>query len=327
MPILAIHADWSIDARKRWMVRAYGRPGHWRVGTPEPVGDPATLLARLRADAADAAIAFGVDFPIGLPRAYAAAAGVSDFPSFLAGLAETPIFFDVCADLAEISLARPFYPRRPAAGMRRADHAAALGLPDASALSRSCDRATASRPAGAPLFWTLGANQTGKAAISAWRDLMLPAIAPAVRSGAAAAPPLLWPFAGDFRALLAPGRTVIAETYPAEALRQLGLRLDGSKRRQADRRTLAPTLGPRLARLGAQPDRALTAAIADGFGADAAGEDRLDCLLGLMSVLLVLAGERPDGTPADPVIRRVEGWVLGQTELPNPFPDRHDMRA
>ena len=314
--MLAVHADWSIDARKRWMVRAHGRPGHWRLGPPEPVGDPSSLLARLRADAGNDPVALGVDFPIGLPRAYAAAAGVDHFPTFLAGLAATEAFFEVCERLDQISLARPFYPRRPTAGMRRAAHAAALGLAGPAALSRACDRATATRPAGAPLFWTLGANQTGKAAISAWRELLLPAIATDT-------PPLLWPFAGDFRALLGPGRTVIAETYPAEALRQLGLRLPGSKRRQPDRRALAPALAARLATLSARPDPALRAAIDDGFGADPPGEDRLDCLLGLMSVLLVLAGQRPDTAPPDPAIRRIEGWVLGQTDLPT-SPHPHD---
>ena len=54
----------------------------------------------------------------------------------------------------------------------------------------------------------------------------------------------------------------------------------------------------------------------DGFGSDAAGEDRFDCVLGVLCVLNVLAGNRPDTAPADPWIRRWEGWVLGQTALP-----------
>jgi phosphatidate cytidylyltransferase len=44
--------------------------------------------------------------------------------------------------------------------------------------------------------------------------------------------------------------------------------------------------------------------------------DRFDSLLGLLCVLTVLAGERPDTVPADPWITRWEGWVLGQTALP-----------
>jgi len=308
---LAAHADWSVDPAKRWLALAHPAAAGWRLAVPVPVGPVETLLTRLRRAARGLPVAFGVDFPLGLPRAYAARRPEADFSAFLAGLRDRPGFFEVCATLAEISPDRPFYPARGVRGMTRAAHAAALGLPDVASLSRACDRATARRPAGAPLFWTLGANQTGKAAIAAWRDLLGPALA-------GAAPPRLWPFAGPFRALLAPGAIVLAETYPAEALRQLALRLAGSKRRQADRAALAPGLRAAMARLGARPDPALAAAIADGFGADAAGEDRFDCVLGVLAVLGVLTGARPDTAPPDPWIRGWEGWVLGQTDLPAP---------
>jgi hypothetical protein len=211
----------------------------------------------------------------------------------------------VCAGLEAVSAARPFYPLRGAAGMTRLAHAQALGLADAVALSRACDRATAERPAGAPVFWTLGANQSGKAAISAWRDMLLPALA-------GPHPPALWPFDGGLLDLLRPGRVVIAETYPAEAMRQLGLRMGGSKRRQADRAALAEPLEAAMAGLGACGELG----VGDGFGPDAAGEDRFDSVLGLLCVLQVLAGVRPDFVPKDPWVRRWEGWVLGQTALP-----------
>lgn len=275
----------------------------------QPVGDVATLLARLQTLAAGAPVALGVDFPLGLPRAYAAlhAGDAQDFPAFLRTL--PPGFLDVCDTLAELGPGRPFYPRRGLAGMTRLSHALALGLPGAAGLSRLCDRATSERPAGAPLFWTLGANQSGKAAISAWRDMLRPALA-------SPAPPALWPFDGALLQLLRPDRVVVTETYPAEALRQLGLRLPGSKRRQADRAALGPALRAAMAGLEAAPDPALHAWLDDGFGADAAGEDRLDCVLGLLCVLQVLAGRRTDAAPDDPWVQRWEGWVLGQTSLP-----------
>ena len=300
------HADWSVDPRKRWMavLRRDGR--RWRLAAPEKVGALETLFPRLLAGGG--AVALGVDLPLGLPRAYAAAhAREVDFPAFLRGLAGRPDFFRVCAELAEIGPARPFYPARGRAGMTRAAHEAALGL-GPGGLSRACDRATAERPAGAPLFWTLGANQTGKAALSAWRDLLLP--------GLAAHDLRLWPFAGAFRDLLAPGAVAIAETYPAEALRHLGLRLAGSKRRQADRAALAPAFLAAIAGLGVVAEPEARAAIAGGFGADAAGEDRFDCTLGALCVLNVVLGHRPDTAPDDPWLRRWEGWVLGQTALP-----------
>lgn len=118
------------------------------------------------------------------------------------------------------------------------------------------------------------------------------------------------------RDLAAPGAVAIAETYPAEALRHLCLKLSGSKRRQADRMALGPALRRVLEQLHASGDGMLDRIIATGFGGDTAGEDRFDCLIGLLGVINVLAGNRPDGAPDDGWIRRWEGWVLGQTALP-----------
>lgn len=303
---IVAHADWSVDSRKRWVAVARRDAGVWRLAAPVPVGEVATFLARLRDAATGGAVALGVDLPIGLPRAYAAALPERDFMHFLTTTATRPDFFRVCASLKEIGSGRPFYPARGVRGMTRAAHAEALGLGGPAGLSRACDRATEERPAGAPLFWTLGANQSGKAAIAAWQEMLLPQLAD-IR---------LWPFAGAYCGLLTPGALALAETYPAEALRQLGIRLKGSKRRQADRVTVADQLAGAMAALQVSPDPAMQQATADGFGADAAGEDRFDCTLGVLCVLNVLAGNRPDTAPADPWIRRWEGWVLGQTALP-----------
>ena len=254
-------------------------------------------------------MALGVDLPLGIPRHYARARPEAGFVDFLRGLSQGSSFFEVAATIAEVGPERPFYPQRGVRGMRQAPHALALGLAGPLGLRRACDYATIERPAGAPLFWTLGANQVGKAAVHAWREMLLPALADDL-------PLRIWPFEGPFRTLLAPGAIAIAETYPAEALRHLGLRLTGSKRRQADRLALAPPLLAAAAALHAQPDPAMVAAIAAGFDADGAGEDRFDSLLGLLCVLNVLAGERTDAAPDDPWIQSWEGWVLGQTALP-----------
>jgi hypothetical protein len=291
----------------------------WRLAAPLPVGDPATLLQRLRDP--HGAVLLGLDCPIGLPRGYAEAHGIAaDFPAFLRGLADRPAFFHVCVTLDEVGPDRPFYPARGVAGMTRAAHAAALGLESAQALNRAVDRATAERPAGAPPFWTLGANQSGKAALSAWRTMLVPALA----GGTALR---LWPFDGDLSGLFSPGMIVVAETYPAEALRHLGLRMGGSKRRRADRVALAAPLRAAMARLGAEPDAAMEAAVADGFGTDAAGEDCFDCTLGVLCALNVLAGNRPAFVPADNWVRHWEGWVLGQTALPAPVARVDSRRA
>jgi Protein of unknown function (DUF429) len=308
-PSLAAHADWSIDPRKRWITVARKATTGWCLTSPRVVGDVSTFLSRLTREAEGGAVALGVDCPIGLPRAYAATRPDPDFPAFLRGVGRLPDFFTVCATLDDIRPERPFYPAHGVAGMTRLSHALALGLADASALSRACDRATAERPAGAPVFWTLGANQSGKAAIAAWKHLILPALADRTRLR-------LWPFDGPFRSLLSPGSIALAETYPAEALRHLGIRLRGSKRRHADRCATAGMLMTAMDRQSATPDDAMRRAILEGFGSDASGEDRFDSVLGVLCVLNVLCGNRPDNVPPDPWIERWEGWVLGQTALP-----------
>ncbi|HEX3995918.1 MAG TPA: hypothetical protein VHX39_32515 [Acetobacteraceae bacterium] len=277
---------------------------------PRLVGDPAAFLDALRNEAGGAPVALGVDLPIGVPRTYAALRPEAGFMHFLETIRDWPDFFLVCEALSDIRPDRPFYPARGIKGMTRASHALALGLGGASGLSRLCDRATAERPPGAPPFWTLGANQSGKAAIAAWRDMLLPALA--LRDSRIR----LWPFEGAFRALLSPGVVAMAETYPAEALRHLGIKLRGSKRRQSDRAAVAGALLAAMARLEVVPEAGLVEAVTNGLGADPAGEDRFDCLLGVLCVINVLAGHRPDTAPDDPWLATWEGWVLGQTALP-----------
>jgi hypothetical protein len=290
------------------------------LAAPRPVGDVSTLLARLIQEAEGGAVALGADLPIGLPRAYAATRPEPDFPAFLRAVHGLKDFFNVATSLDEIRPDRPFYPSRGIAGMTRLSHALALGMTDATALSRDCDRATDERPAGAPLFWTLGANQSGKAAIAAWRHLILPAIANQSNLR-------LWPFEGPFRSLLSPGSVALAETYPAEALRHLGIKLRGSKRRHTDRCATAGPLMTAMDIQSATPDNAMRHTIQDGFGADPSGEDRFDSVLGALCMLNVLAGNRPDTTPEDPWIRQWEGWVLGQTALPKPRPNPAEPTA
>ncbi|KAA2214779.1 DUF429 domain-containing protein [Teichococcus oryzae] len=305
--MIAAHADWSVDHRKNWVTLAWRKDGGWLAAAPRPVGEPLALLADLLRDGEP--VAFGLDLPLGVPRGFAESRPEPDFPAFLRGLDAGDPFFTVNAGLDTVSALRPFYPARGVRGMTRAAHAAALGLAGAAALNRWCDLATAERPAGAPLFWTLGANQTGKAAIAAWRGWLCPAL----RAGA---PLRLWPFAGGLHGLLSPGTAVLAEVYPAEALRHLGLVLSGSKRARDTRQAAGPPLRIAMQRLGVRPDAALVRAVEDGFGTDAYGEDRFDSLLGLLCLIGVLEGARPDFVPDDPWVRRWEGWVLGQTALP-----------
>ena len=58
-------------------------------------------------------------------------------------------------------------------------------------------------------------------------------------------------------------------------------------------------------------DAALRAEMEDGFGAGPSGDDRFDAVVGLFGMLNVVLGLRPSGEPDDPVVRRIEGWMLG----------------
>lgn len=320
--MIAAHADWSAEPAKRWVALARREGAGWRMEAPCPAWPDAAFLRTLLVLAGGGAVALGVDLPVGLPRAFAPFAEADDFPDFLRRL-DRPgweRFFEVAPTLAEVSPRRPFYPARGVRGMTRASHAAALGFAAAGDLGRACDRATAERPAGAPPFWTLGANQSGKAAIAAWRGILLPALR-------RRADLKIWPFEGGFVELQAPGRIVLAETYPAEALRHLGLKLRGSKRSLAGRAGAMEGLAAAMRAAAVTPAPALVDAMAAAFGSDRAAEDRFDCVVGLMTVLAVLDGRRADFLPEEPMIRRWEGWVLGQHALPRERAPPSRLRA
>jgi hypothetical protein len=317
---LAAHADWSVSPGKRWITKAYRAHDRWVVAAPVPVGDATTLLARLLHEAAGAPVAFGGDFPLGLPRAYAAARGIANFDAWLRDLDSANPLFAVCDTMDQVSLERPFYPRAAPRGAGQMDQQAArLGLSrsqlrrtvDLKAQLKRSDGTIVTRPGGAPLFWTLGPNQCGKGALDAWKTCLIPAFAANVSVD-------LWPYAGSFAALLRSGRIVVAETYPAEAMMQLGLKLVGSKRDQVARAGLALKIHVCLATMNADSTPNLAAMIDAGFGPAASGEDQFDSLMGVLCMIRVIDGA-PDGVPDEPSIRTVEGWVLGQIRSDQPL--------
>ena len=304
LPALVGHADWSVDPGKRWLALATRQAGgRYHARAPQPVGPLESLWARLGDEAGGGHVLLGVDFPIGLPAAYAALAGISDFRAALEGFDDR--FYAVAERPEEIDLGKPFYPMRPG-GRRRQQLLDGLGLASWSDLLRRCDRRSPTRSAAGAIFWTQGAQQVGKAAITGWRDLL----APALRAGFDLA---LWPFQGKLDDLLTRHRIVVAETYPAEVYRHLGLDLRGGKRRPAVRRSNAAGLLAWATSAAFEPDPALVAGIEDGFGSDLCGEDRFDAVVGLFGMLGVVLGRRLSGEPDEPLVRQIEGWILGQT--------------
>jgi hypothetical protein len=314
MPVLVAHADWGSAAAKRWMtVAARGPNGRFGVAAPEPVGDPATLLARLAARRPAGPIFVGFDFPIGLPRLYAPLIDGGGFVGVLPllGRGIWSRFYDVAARPRDIGRFRPFYPQRP--GRAKLRHLlAGLGVADIGGIRRACDQATALRRAPAPLFWTMGAQQVGKAAIAGWREVLAPALADAALDVA------IWPFAGELSSLFRPGRIVIAETYPAEIYGHLGVRFArsppgarGGKRDRAARQANAGVLLRWAKAAGVRLMPALRGEIIDGFGTSSDGEDRFDSTVGVFGMLNIVLGHRDARVPDDPLVRRLEGWILG----------------
>jgi hypothetical protein len=313
MPIGGSHPE------KRWMARAVLRAdSRYAAYVSELVGEPETLVKRLVAQAGPrGCVLLGFDFPIGLPARYAECACIRDFLALLPqlGHGDWSEFYTVAERLDHISLRRPFYPqfsRRK--GEAHFSHLLdGLGL-EVSELRRRCEQARPGRRVASPLFWTVGGQQVGKAAISGWKDVL----GPALRSGLDVA---VWPFSGSLFKLFRPGRMVIAETYPAEFYTHLGVRFSASrrgeksgKRVQPDRAANAPVLlaWARAAHVRLAPT--LRAELQDGFGISADGEDRFDATVGLLGMLNVVLKCRPPGEPDNEVVHRMEGWILGQAE-------------
>lgn len=146
------------------------------------------------------------------------------------------------------------------------------------------------------------ANQVGKAAIIGWRDVF----APALRGES---PVSLWPFDGPLPSVLVPGSIVVAETYPSECYGWFSKEPVGSKRKTDNRKKFGISL------LGWSESRhvtltnCLTEDIQGGFPQ---GNDAFDAVVGLFGMLQVCLGQRGSGEPDEPVIREIEGWILGR---------------
>ncbi|MGO8534180.1 DUF429 domain-containing protein [Rhizobium ruizarguesonis] len=299
------HCDWSIDGKKRWMCAAVREGKGWVLSAPEPVGETKNLISRLRRrSGGDAAVLMGFDFPIGLPATYGRALGVADFRSVLRSFGDARFqrWFDVAEHRDEISIDRPFYPMRPG-GTQRRHLFDALGLTSEDLLRR-CERATADRGNACMLFWTLGGNQVGKAALTGWREIILPNLEELS----------LWPFDGTLDELMTPGATVVAETYPGDVYGQLGIprRPVWSKRQQDGRRSVASHLMRWLENSPDVDGRAVKSLISDGFGNGKDGEDRFDAAVGLLGMIEVVEGRRDEGASDAEDVKTWEGWILGQ---------------
>ena len=299
-----IHADWSTTAAKRWAVRASRDPIGWLVEAPRLVG-PLDRFVHDLLEGPQSTLA-GFDFPIGLPEAFGRKTEFRSFSEAIEqlGSGAWSRFYEVAETADDISRTRPFYPRVSSSTARQTHLLTALDAADINVLRRQCERATSDRRAACALFWTLGGNQVGKAAISGWREV----VQPARRAGA-----LLWPFEGELSSLAADGKLVVCETYPTEAYGHVGVRFrpGGSKQRQDDRREATSRLASRCEVHGVRLTADMADAIANGFGPRKDGEDPFDAAMGLFGMIEVVEGRRA-AIPARTDSPGWEGWILGQ---------------
>jgi hypothetical protein len=258
LPSWIAHADWGAAPAKRVVAIAELLGGEYILHAPRPVGGDGGLLERMHVGRP---ALLGFDFPIGVPRAYAELAGIEDFAGWVRGLDPSSEFFSVSDNVADVSVARPFFPTRivrKSPGIKR-EFRAALGLSESGTL-RLCDLAHCGRRAASDMFWALGPQAVRKATVTGWRDLVAPALAdPAARHA-------IWPFDGRVGELLARSDSVIVEAYPADAYLQLGLRMGSrgtAKTRREDRRADGPHRPPLQ---GARPSRRSLRSAVRGMG-------------------------------------------------------------
>lgn len=304
-----VHADWSTRPAGRWRaVASQSSRDVWTIDVAAPVGPPEAFLDRITRAAAGRPALLGVDLPIGAPAAWAAAAGVDEFLIALDrfGQGRWEQFYEPADSPAAISLERPFYPARSGkkGEMRQRHLLDALGVEDMNAFRRRCDFSSAGAAAATPLFWTIGAAQVGKAALHFWRNVL----APARRKDGVR----VWPFDGGLAELADPHRVAVAETYPAEAYGWFDLDISRPGRRKGDqaaRAAVAADLFAAARRLGVRFGLAAARQVEAGFPE---GDDAFDAMVGLLALIEVVSGARPEGAPDCATVRRIEGWILGR---------------
>jgi hypothetical protein len=305
-PELVVAADWSKDSKKRWMARAeLQEDGAYLVFPPEPVGDINSLRSRLSGVIPkEGRVLLGFDFPIGLPRQFAAKVKLTSFREALKGFrdGDWKAFYNISDSP---TLHQPFYPlpkKRGEKGFNQTKLATALGFSQLKLLLRQCDLGTKRRRDAECLFFTLGGRQVGAGAVIGWEYVLQPGLAE-IR---------LWPFDGPLDALLKNPGLVVAEIYPGEAYVHLGIRIGAgtglTKTSRDDRQSLATTILDIEKHAEIFFCEAAKSWVTWGFLA----EDDFDAMVGLLSMLLVVTGKRSDAIPDDEKVRTIEGWILGQ---------------
>jgi hypothetical protein len=199
-------------------------------------------------------------------------------------------FYSVCDEPEEISVYRPFYPDGGYTGRRKQDLYNGLGVSSLPPLLRECERGGAGRREACCLFWTLGGNQVGKAALIGWQHVLSPALSNGTRTR-------FWPFDGQLQSLFLAGTLVVAETYPAECYRWFDSLPVRSKGDIECRKKFGKKLLSWAEVNNILVDSRLEIEIRDGF--PTGHDDAFDAVVGLFGMLQVCFGQRHTGEPDD----------------------------
>jgi len=299
------HADWSISVKARWVAKARRTTSGWQIHAIEPVGMLNQFRHSMSEHGRDQRIWLGLDMPIGFARYWYDGANIADFKTLtdLLFTKDWREFSDVCETRDQISHRRPFYPKSSGikGSVKREHLVSALGLSDFTDLHRQCEFPTDKRNAACPSFWTLGANQVGKGMLHGLEHLVIPGY----RNGFH-----IWPFDGDLATCSAqPGVTLI-ETYPGEIYDWLGIS-ELTKSNQKSRASAIKHLCTYAPENGIEISPAVLADIQSGFGPEQGKDDAFDALVGVMGLIRIADGKRPEFLPDDPCIRKREGWIAG----------------
>lgn len=298
------HADWSVHPTKRWLCIATISPTEITIDAPSLVGDmasPDQLIATLiNRHGHHTRGVLGLDVCLGVPVAYAHAAGIDSFVELLHLLGQPPWhrWYDVAETVEEIFLHRPFYPLK--GGRKKMDDLVhALELPNRDALRRHCDYdPLTGKRWGAPLFWTMGAAQVGKASLHAWKHIVEPTLSsPSINA-------CLWPHQYE---QCHTAQVIITEAFPTAYYHPLNLQ-PGSKRQSTSYIQHIPSLKV-WSNTFPLPIR-FAPRIFESWQAAQMGEDAFDSLIGCLGMLDAWLQQRLI-VHRNPIIRRVEGGIWG----------------
>jgi hypothetical protein len=297
-----VHSDWSVSPKKRWTATAVRSSSGWSVACLQQT--PVDLVDYLF-DFSGHTLA-GFDFPIGLPLFYSTSAGL-DFRELISDASSARLrrFLTPVETLFDVSIDQPFYRKHPKGG-RHLVLCQRLGCETIDDLLRECDKKTKIRSRAEAIFWTVGAKQVGKAALAGWCEVLIAAVA----QGAS-----VWPFDGPLSSLVS-NRLTIAETYPAEAYQHIGMARTIRKRSQTGRKAAADIMIEWSARHDVTFAEPIKAKILSGFGEGKDGEDPFDAVAGLCGMIEVADGRRAEAPHSEKCIKREEGWILGQVDVP-----------